>query len=169
MCRLQLQVSKFCLGPKDGLTNAHKVENMLLAMPEPGAHDIFPKRSTILSEITSQDLCMLAGPAASDFSREDVSSWNEENVCMVFLHLNYERFVTLHHRMDEIVLKASSPGAWTTSDGHGNGRSATDVQLSRTKALDEVRANISSSAKRSVRLFEDLLAQDLLRYSPSFL
>lgn len=137
---------------------------MLLTLPERGGHEVSLETLTALNEIASQDISFPSG-----FSREDVSSWTEENVCMVFLHLNYERFVTLHLRMVGTLLKAASCGGTSTTVDGGNGQPFFNSQLDRIKALNEVRANIVSSATRSVRLFEDLLARDLLRYSPSFL
>lgn len=150
-------------------TNVYLVEKAILAFAERGESEVIFERSTSLNEINLQDISMTTSLASNDFSREDVSSWTDDNVCMVFLLLNYERFVTLLHRMDEKVLKASSWGASNPPINGEDGRSATNTQMERKRALAEVRANILSSATRSIRLFEDLLARDLLRYSPSFL
>jgi len=148
---------------------ATAMEKALLAFPERGESEVIFERSTTLNEIGLQDISMSTTPTSNNFSREDVSSWTDENVCMVFLLLNYERFVTLLHRMDEKVLKASSCGPSNTAMNREDRHSATNTQLERKRALADVRANILSSATRSIRLFEDLLARDLLRYSPSFL
>jgi hypothetical protein len=145
------------------------VEKMVLTMPERGDHEVSLEMLTTLNEIASQDFSIATASTASNFSREDVSSWTVDNVCMAFLHLNYERFVTLHHRMNIIVLKAFSYGASATTGDEENGHPTTNSQLDSGRALDEARANILSSATRTVRLFEDLLARDLLQYSPSFL
>lgn len=159
---------------------AVRVEKLLLALQEVHTDEEAREVLESMSEIVSPSISSTT-PNSSPYdgpSIDDPSTWTQSNICVVFLRLNHERIITLYHRRKERalvnVLRSSSDGVGVVDgrDGEREGlMHASPIAISLfddNEDLKKIRTDIFESAVRVVRILDNLLTRDLVRFAPSF-